>query len=410
MLYLTHALPYPMDAGPKVRQYHMLRHLAGRHDVTLVAFARRDDAPAAVDHLRGLGVTIQTAPLPRSPLGNMRAGLKGLVTGLPMVVARDESSAMTQLLHELSAQPFDIVHADQLSMARYGLRAASLAPSSRRPATILDEHNAIYLLTERMARDETRALRRAFISREARAFREYEATMLRAYNAVLAVTEQDRLALLALLPEADRAALAQKLTVAPICVDPDELSVVPRQSSGPPTILHLGTMFWPPNVHGVLWFGREVFPLVRQAVPDARFVIVGKNPPEEVRSLAADPQIAVTGYVADPTPYLAAADAFIVPLAAGGGMRVKIVEAWARGLPVMSTVTGAEGIAATDGCDILLTRDGDAAGFAAVVVRALTDPALNARLRAAGRATVEARYSWRAVYRKIDSVYEELLG
>jgi polysaccharide biosynthesis protein PslH len=400
-----------MDAGPKVRQYHMLRYLASRHEVTLVAFARPDDPPGSIDHLRGLCADVRTAPLPRSLGGNARAAARGLLTGLPVLVTRDESATLRGLLRELMATPFDVVHADQLSMAQYGQFAAKEATRrGRQPATLLDEHNAIYLLTERMARDEPHALRRLLLRREAVAFRRFEAGMLRRYDGVLAVTTEVCAALLALVPVPERAALAAKLMVAPICVDPNELPVVPRRPGGPPTILHLGTMFWPPNVNGVLWFAQEVLPRVRQAVPRARLVVVGKNPPEEVRRLAADPLIEVTGYAADPLPYLAATDVFIVPLAAGGGMRVKIVEAWARGLPVVSTATGAEGITVSDGKDILIAPDRDTERFAAAVIRVLTDDELNARLRAGGRAAVEACYSWRAVYRKVDLVYEGLLA
>ncbi|MDQ1301690.1 MAG: hypothetical protein QG637_1612 [Chloroflexota bacterium] len=173
-------------------------------------------------------------------------------------------------------------------------------------------------------------------------------------------------------------------------------------------ILHLGTMFWPPNVAGALWFAREALPRVWREVPDARFVIVGKNPPAEVCALAADPRIVVTGYVADPQPYLAAADAFVVPLFSGGGMRVKILDAWLWGLPIVATPLGAEGIAVRDGESILLAADAPA--FAAAVRRLLTDAELNARLRRAGRAWVEQTYSWQAVYPKVDAVYARLLA
>ncbi len=180
---------------------------------------------------------------------------------------------------------------------------------------------------------------------------------------------------------------------------PDSLST--------PVILHLGTMFWPPNVAGVLWFAREVLPLAWRQVPEARFVIVGKRPPPEVQALTVDPRVLVTGYVPDPTPYLAASDVFVVPLHAGGGMRVKILDAWLWGQPVVSTPIGAEGIAVRDGENILLAAG--AAAFADAVVRLLTDGALNAALRANGRAWVEANYSWQVVYRQVDAVYERLL-
>ena len=114
----------------------------------------------------------------------------------------------------------------------------------------------------------------------------------------------------------------------------------------------------------------------------------------------------MTGYVADPEPYLAAADAFVVPLHAAAGMRVKIVDGWVWGLPIVATPIGAEGIEVRDGENILIA--GDAAAFAAAVLRLLTDPQLNARLRSAGRAWVEEKYAWQVAYRQVDEVYSRL--
>jgi glycosyltransferase involved in cell wall biosynthesis len=457
VLFLTQVLPYPLDAGPKVRAYYMLRHLAEQHQVTLVSFVRPDDRPEALAHLRGICAAVHTVPMRRSAWRNVIAAAKGLLTGLPIVIARDEMPQMAALLRRLTrAVHFDVIHADQLSMSAWGLLAADApfvsfalrpsrfasfalralrvpsrlrapnppsrlrapnppsrlrAPSA--PRLLLDEHNAIYLLAQRMADTESRPLRKIIMQREARAFRRYEAAMLRAYDAVLTVTEEDRCHLLALsAPDSSNSQssilnLQSRITPIPICVDPTQVAVVPRASSGPPTVLHLGTMFWPPNVTGVIWFARAVWPQVRAHAPGARFVIVGKNPPADVLALTNDPSITVTGYVPDPTPYLAAADAFVVPLHAGGGMRVKILDAWLWGLPIVSTPIGAEGMALRDGENILLAADADA--FAAATVRCLTDPALNAHLRTAGRAWVEAQYAWQAVYRRVDEVYQHLL-
>ncbi len=330
-----------------------------------------------------------------------------MLSGLPIVIVRDETADMPATLHRLTQEtPFDVIHADQLSMAGYG-QVAARRGSSR---TLLDEHNAIYILAQRMATTESNRLRRLVMAREAHAFAHYEAAMCRAYDALLTVTQEDRAHLLALFPYEQRASLAGKFTVVPICVDPEKTLPVahrPRSENDPPTILHLGTMFWPPNVAGVLWFAREVLPLIRRQIPEARFVIVGKSPPREVQALASDPHIEVTGYVSDPTPHLAATDVFVVPLHAGGGMRVKILDAWLWGLPIVSTPIGAEGIETRDGENILLAED--AAAFAQATLRLLTDEGLNQRLRVAGRAWVESRYSWRQVYRQVDEVYERLL-
>jgi glycosyltransferase involved in cell wall biosynthesis len=406
ILFLTQVLPYPLDAGPKVRAYHMARHLAGQHALTLVSFVRPDDRPDYVEHLHSFCQAVYPVPIQRSMARNVRAGAKGLLTGQPMVIARDEMAEMAATLRHLVRQhDFDFVQADQLSMARWGLLAAKAAP--RQPHTILDEHNAIYLLTERMAGEST-GLRRLVTGREARAFRRYEMDMVRSYDAVLTVTVEDQDHLLALVPAAERPALAMKFATVPICVDPSIVAPIVPSSSHPPTILHLGTMFWPPNVNGVMWFAREVMPLVWAEVPEARFVVVGKNPPTEVQALAADLRVEVAGYVADPQPYLMAADAFVVPLFSGGGMRVKILDAWLWGLPIVATPIGAEGIALRDGENILIA--GDAAAFAAATVRVLLDPGLNAALRANGRAWVEETYAWQVVYRQVDQVYARLMG
>lgn len=413
ILFLTQVLPWPLDAGPKVRAYYMLRYLAAQHEVMLVSFVRADDKPEYVEHLRTIAASVHTVPIRRSMAHNGRAVLRGVITGLPVVIVRDEMPAMAALLRRLVQQTaFDVVHADQLSMAGWGQRAAeAAAQAGKRPATLLDEHNAIYHLAARMAA-ESRGLARLAARREAAAFRRYEADMVRRYDALLTVTAEDRSLLLDLFDPAERAALAEKFTVVPICVDPAQVSPVQHSpitvNRSAFTIVHLGTMFWPPNVAGVLWFAREVLPLVWGQMPEARFVVVGKNPPAEVQALAADPRIEVTGYVPDPQPWLAQADAFVVPLHSGGGMRVKILDAWLWGLPVVSTSIGAEGIALRAGEMILLADTAET--FAAAVLRLLGDADLNDRLRRAGRAWVEATYAWQVVYSAVNAVYGRLLA
>ena len=197
ILFLTQVLPYPLNAGPKVRAYHMLRHLAGQHEVTLVSFIRPDDSADAIAHLSGICRAVHTVSMQRSTWRNLKAGGKGLLTGLPIVMARDEIEEMQALVRRLAAsRTFDVVHADQLSMSAYGLLAAQ---AGALPA-LLDEHNAIYLLTQRMMVDERNWARRVVMAREAKAFARYEARTCQAYDAVLTVTPEDRQHLLTLYP------------------------------------------------------------------------------------------------------------------------------------------------------------------------------------------------------------------
>lgn len=415
LLFLTQLLPYPLDSGAKVRAYYMLRYLTQHHQVTLVSFVREDNDQSAVDHLRSFCEDVHCVPMPRSVWRNVWAGVRGLVTGRPVVIVRDEIGAMYRLLaHLMEAEAYDLVHADQTSMAGYGLWAAAQA-QTHRPATVLDQHNAVYLLIRRMLAEARSFLRELIIYREAQAFVRYEARLCRAYDVVLTVSEQDKKHLLALFSGDEQRRIEAKIVPVPIAVDPDRVQAVPypvnqRQSKErrPPTILHVGTMFWPPNIAGVLWFARSVLPAIWAAVPDARFVVVGKNPPPEVCALSADPRIQVTGYVEELTPYLEDADLFVVPLESGGGMRVKILDAWLWGLPIVSTRIGAEGIHIKEGVNILIANN--PATFAQAVIDLLTNSALNQRLRQTGRAWVEHRYAWPVVYAEIEGIYQRLLA
>jgi glycosyltransferase involved in cell wall biosynthesis len=173
-------------------------------------------------------------------------------------------------------------------------------------------------------------------------------------------------------------------------------------------MLSMATMYWPPNIDGVLGFAREVLPLIRHDEPDAPFYIVGARPPDEVRALMIDATIEVTGYVDDPMPYLESSALMVVPLRAGGGMRVKILEALARGIPVVSTTIGAEGIDVTPGEHLLIADE--PADFAAAVVRLLRDRVFADQLAANGHRHAIGRYDWRAVCPAVEPVYCQALA
>ncbi len=410
VLLLTQVLPYPLTGGAKIRAYYMLRLLAQRRDVTLVSFVRDDDPPDAVQHLAQFCRAVHTVPMHRARWRDGLAFAESLLSGRPASIIRDGLPAMQRLLRRLAREtPFDVVHADQTAMAQYALYARGAHDDDRRPHTLLDQHNAMYLLVERQAGYESGPQRRIW-QREARLLRRYEADLMRQFDHILTVTEEDRQALLNLFGESLREQLSQKFTSLPICVDPSDKEPVPYEDHGP-QILHLGTMFWPPNVEGVLWFAQEVFPQVLDRVPDAHFTIAGKNPPSTVTELAQPGSrlhghVTVAGFVPDARPLLARCRAFVVPVRAGGGMRVKIVDGWQWGLPIVSTTIGAEGIDTRPGENILLADEPGA--FADAVLSVLTDAELNQSLRREGRRWVEEHYDWRRVYRRVDKVYDKL--
>jgi polysaccharide biosynthesis protein PslH len=409
ILFLTNVLPYPLDAGAKVRAYHVLQYLAQQHRVTLVSFIRPTDSPEAVKHLSTICERVVTVPIKRSRVSDLRALLQSTLQGTSFLITRDSVAAMRASVAALAQRTsFDAIHADQLSLAEYGLIARDASTPTQKPRLILDLHNAFYLIPQRMAGSSRNLILRAWLGQEAKRVAAYEAQMARTYDRVVTVTHEDRSALTALFtpetPYTSEASAASPVNsgvpsfkVIPICMNTQSYPL-PAQVASEPSILFVGGMHWPPNADGVTWFVQDILPKVQAQVPAAIFTAVGKAPPNFTA-----PNIQLPGYVADADPYWAAARVFIVPLRAGGGMRVKIVDAWARGLPIVSTTIGAEGINYTDGENILIADTPQA--LAAAVTRILQDSALAARLRANGLQTVRTLYDWRTAYTAWDEVY-----
>ncbi len=400
ILYLTQVLPYPLNTGARVRQYYTLRYLSQKHAVTLISFVRADDQPEHIAHLKSFCADVQVVPMARSRWRDGRALIKGVLTSDPFVIARDEIAAMQQLIaRRVASDRFDVVHADQVSMAQYGL-------IGRGVKRVLDLHNAMYLVTQRMADHESNPIKRVIERRETRALAKYEAQLCAKYDQVVFVTDDDRRAVEAQLDHFRVNVTQDRFITIPICSDPlDKLPIQPV--ARPQRVTAMGVMFWPPNAEGVQWFAREIWPQVHAQFPEACLTVVGKNPPKYLADFNGHDHIEVTGYVPDLHAVLAETAVLIVPLRAGGGMRVKILDTWCWGLPIVSTSIGAEGIAIRGGENILIADTAD--DFAQAVRRVLGNPQLASDLRRNGRQWIEDHYDWRHVYTAWDNVYGQLL-
>jgi glycosyltransferase involved in cell wall biosynthesis len=225
---------------------------------------------------------------------------------------------------------------------------------------------------------------------------------------VLAVTDVDR----AGLEEALSFSRAKKddhvasITVVPIAVNTQQLQPVKRKP-GSRNIVTLGTLHYPPNADGIRWFFNEVFPLIRQRVPDVTLTIIGKNPPQDFLDLAArEPGvIKITGYVPELAPYLEQSALMVVPVRAGGGMRVRILEAFAYAMPVVTTTIGLEGIEAEPGKEVLVADS--AKDFAACVSELLESTDLQENLSSKGRQLAENKYDWQVVLSAMSPIYKQ---
>ena len=417
ILFLTQIVPYPPDAGPKVKTWHVLRYLVDRgHEVILATFMRTEEE-THVATLRDLCAEVYTVPINRSRIMDAMYWIRSHITGRPFLVERDDIVAMRALVSRLiTSHSVDAVHADQLTMTQFAFNRGVLV--DHKPYFVFDAHNAVWAIVERTKQNAPRYLK-PLLAIESRRIKLYEGMVVQNYDHTLAVTDVDREYLLQARNSylnrphnginQKNCAQSPMITTFPITVDTTHLQPINRHP-GSKNILTLGTLHYPPNADGIRWFVREVFPSVREHVPDVTLTIVGKNPPQDLLQLASSESqsITVTGYVPDLKPYMEEAALMVVPVRAGSGMRVRILEAFARAMPVVTTTIGLEGIDAQAGEDVLI--EDTPSMFSSAVVSLLKDITLQAQLAANGRRIALERYDWKTGLRGLDKVYKMTNG
>ncbi|MFT3893212.1 MAG: glycosyltransferase family 4 protein [Anaerolineales bacterium] len=406
ILFLTQIVPFPPDAGPKVKTYHVLRALIGQgHSVTLVSFVRPEEVPH-VAALQQICEAVHVVPIRRSRVADVGYMIRSYLTTRPFLVERDDLRPMQEMVNKLVQEGnFDFIHADQLTMVQFALRGAAVA-SGKKPKVIFDAHNAVWSIVERM-QENARFFLKPVLGIETRRVKRYEGELLKTVDHVLAVTDVDRVGLEEALnfSKVKQGEHVAPITVVPIAVDTQKQQPV-NCKAGSKNIVTLGTLHYPPNADGIRWFFNEVFPLIRKRVPDATLTIIGKNPPQDFLDLAArEPDaVKVTGYVPDLVPYLEQSALMVVPVRAGGGMRVRILEAFAYAMPVVTTTIGLEGIHAELEKDVIVADTAE--DFAKRVSELLENGSLRERLSTNGRHLAETKYDWQVVLKAMSPIYE----
>ena len=380
---------HPTNRGGQIRTLEMLKRLSRRNELHYVAY---DDPGVPEGRERAPEYSTRNFPVDRpiAPRGSPRFFAQlaaNLMSPLPLAVSRYRSSAMRrQLATLIAAERYDAVVADFLSITP---NFAALS------GCVLFQHNVESMIWKRHAEHAGSPQRRVYFRSQSRRMARYERDVCRAVDRVVSVSP------------ADTQTMRQQFGVdriedIPTGVDIDYF----RRPSHPPHVSDLvfvGAMDWLPNVDGAQWFMKNVFPIVRSARPNTTITFAGRNPSPEIRALSAS-GVQVTGTVPDVRPYLWGACVSIVPLRIGGGTRLKIYEAMAAEVPVISTRVGAEGLSVTDGRDICLANDPQ--DFATGILQLLSSTAERSAISTAALALVTEQFSWDSVTERFEGILE----
>jgi glycosyltransferase involved in cell wall biosynthesis len=362
VLGLFPSVPYPANTGGALRSLSMMRALDEAFDLTAMAWGRGSETLSRT--LEGRIITVKRG----NPIDQLFAEAMGFVLGHPAGYPRYGWFPAT-LQRLLETEQFDAIHFDHPHTALSWPLIRKLQPHAK---LVLDAHNVEAEIIERVA-DQSPRWQRPAMRWQAGRIRELESELARQLDLVFACSDKDAAAFAEMG--------ASNVRVVPNAIPPIKPSAVAERRD----VIFVGSLDWRPNADAAIELAREIWPRCQPLLPGARLIIVGRNPPPQVQALASH-DIIVTGSVASVQPYLDGAFATAIPLRAGSGTRIKILEAWAAGVPVVASRIAAEGLPYEDERDLLLAEE--PGQFARALVRLWRDRPLAQQLIHEARRTV----------------------
>jgi glycosyltransferase involved in cell wall biosynthesis len=366
VLALLPGVPMPANTGGALRALTMLRALDQAFDTTVLAWARAGEDRQALDRMLEGRLHVMDR---MGPVDSLFAEGMGFVLGCPAGYCR-YGWFPSMLRRLLETEKFDFIHFDHPHTALTWPQIKRMQPQAR---LVLDAHNVEAEIMERLAESAPRWQRKG-LRWQATRIRDLERELARHVDMVLTCSDKDAAAF--------REMGAQHVRVVPNAIPPLSAPLVAQRHD----VVFVGSLDWRPNTDAALLLAKEIWPRCRALLPGARLVIVGRNPPVNVQALASH-DVLVQGSVPSVRPYLDRAFATAIPLRAGSGTRIKILEAWAAGVPVIASRIAAEGLPYSDGKDLILAEE--PGEFARALIRLWRDRQLADELVREGRRTVE---------------------
>lgn len=385
----------PLDGGSKA-MHNLTRGLLDLgHEVKVLCISTPKQPldlaqvpPAHAEQTRMEGVFVDTSV-------NIVDAFTDLITADNYNISRFFSPDMDiRLIRLLSDEQFDIVQLESLFMTPY-------IPTIRRYTTariVLRSHNLEHVIQDRIASGERNFLKRPYRRFLANQLQAYEMEVLDRVDGVAAISPTDA-------EHFQEHGTTTPVVTIPFGVDPEEYPFDEERQAVNPSFFHLGSMDWLPNEEGVRWLLEQVWPKVMKKHPKARLNLAGNKMPKDLMERNAE-GVKIKGRIKNAMTYMATNQVMVVPLFSAGGMRVKIIEGMAMGKAIISTPIGAEGIAHTDGKNILLART--ATEFTDAIVSLIDDPDRSRQLGREARKLVLAKYSNDKIVRDLVAFYKRL--
>lgn len=382
ILFISPRQCWPPVSGGKLRDFHLARGLGEHSDLTYAYFADPGDAPLTRSNMPFCRELIS---VPKPPAYTPLMVLRGLVGRRPLPILNYTSEGMVAaLLGAVRSQRYDLIHLDSIQMAGcLEPLAEELGPDAR---VVYDWHNIESAAMRSYSTAVRSPVRRYYAALTAGKLERWEHSALMTGFGHVVCSEQEQQQLLKLVPSA-------RISVIDNGVDTTYFSEG-AAGSEKNRILFVGSMNYHPNIEAALAFTRELWPALRKHMPGYKLTIVGANPDPAVIALRELDGVEVTGTVPDVRPYYREALAAIVPLRSGGGTRLKILEAMAAGVPVISSELGAQGLHVEPGKNILLAGPDDGERWLHELLTLARSESRQRELTTAARQLVLERYDW----------------
>jgi glycosyltransferase involved in cell wall biosynthesis len=404
ILWASHIIPYPPKSGVHLRSYNLLRGVAARHDVDLLAFiqepwldvfypSQREGLEECAQQLGKLCRSVRFLPIDslKRPGGKLRTAVEGLVCPTTYSI-RWLQSAQAHAAFAEAAQSvsYSLVHFDTIGLAPFRVHFPG-TPAS------LGHHNIESHMLSRRGENEHNFIKRMYYQLEGARVRRYESRVADNFDVHITCSELDSARLRAVAPSANVVAV-------PNGVDADYFQPA-HSDSTMPSLIFVGSLNWYPNVDAALFLLRELWPTAKARHPDLQLDIVGSAPPQSVLGLAAELRdVRVHGFVDDIRPLINAATLYVCPIRDGGGTKLKLLDAFAMQKCVIAHSVACEGIDVSPGVNVQLADSADA--FVEAIDRLLSDPAARLAMGREARSLVVKQYAFSQIGRQLCELFE----